>query len=103
MFFSKPSEIVAARKAGEFTIRSTAVASGIVVSRSKTIEAAFAWLFSQDNPVDEPLYWFWGDTERVSYPLGNFSASGATSELPGRGGLDPNVGVDLTYHYSDTS
>ena len=43
------------------------------------------------------IYWFWGDTDRVDYPLGNFGASGATSELPGRGGLDPSVGVDLTY------
>ncbi len=43
------------------------------------------------------IYWFWGDTDRAGYPLGNFGASGATSELPGRGGLDPGVGVDLTY------
>ncbi|PYK07925.1 MAG: hypothetical protein DME65_15330, partial [Verrucomicrobia bacterium] len=43
------------------------------------------------------IYWFWGDTERVSYPLGNFAASGATSDLPGPGGLDPSVGVDFTY------
>ena len=38
----------------------------------------------------------------MSYPLGNFSASGATSELPGRGGLDPSVGVDLTYFVNDS-
>lgn len=43
------------------------------------------------------LYWFWGDTTPAKYPLGNFHTSGATSELPGRGGLDPAVGVDLTY------
>jgi len=43
------------------------------------------------------LYWFWGDTDRPSYPLGNFSTSGATSELPWNGGLDPGVGVELTY------
>jgi hypothetical protein len=43
------------------------------------------------------IYWFWGDTDRPSYPLGNFATSGATSELPGKGGLDPAVGVDLTY------
>lgn len=43
------------------------------------------------------LYWFWGDTHRASYPLGNFHASGATSSLPSRGGLDPAVGVDLEY------
>jgi len=43
------------------------------------------------------IYWFWGDTSRESYPLGQFSMSGATSELPSKGGLDPNVGVDLEY------
>jgi hypothetical protein len=43
------------------------------------------------------LYWFWGDTDRLSYPLGNFSGTGATSEFPGKGGLDPSLGVNLTY------
>lgn len=43
------------------------------------------------------LYWFWGDTGRPAYPLGNFHMSGATSRLPGDGGLDPEVGVDLEY------
>lgn len=43
------------------------------------------------------LYWFWGDTDRVAYPLGNFRVTGATSKLPGQGGLDPDVGVDLDY------
>lgn len=43
------------------------------------------------------LYWFWGDTDRPSYPLGNFSTSGATSELPWEGGLDPSKGIELTY------
>jgi len=41
------------------------------------------------------LYWFWGDTNRPQYPLGNFYVTGATSRLPGKGGLDPAVGVDL--------
>jgi hypothetical protein len=43
------------------------------------------------------VYWFWGDTNRPGYPLGNFDASGAISSLPGKGGLDPEVGVDLRY------
>lgn len=43
------------------------------------------------------IYWFWGDTNRPSYPLGNFHAPGATSRLPSAGGLDPNTGVDLEY------
>ncbi len=43
------------------------------------------------------IYWFWGDTHRPAYPLGNFHVPGATSLLPDRGGLDPEVGVDLAY------
>jgi hypothetical protein len=48
-------------------------------------------------PYRGKLYWFWGDTDRPSYPLGLFQTSGATSLLPGKGGLDPDKGVDLTY------
>jgi hypothetical protein len=47
------------------------------------------------------VYWFWGDTNRLSYPLGQFSTSGAVSELPAKGGLDPAVGVNLTYFVDD--
>lgn len=47
-------------------------------------------------------YWFWGDTGRPSYPLGNFFTTGATSALPGKGALDPDVGVDLTYFVDET-
>jgi len=43
------------------------------------------------------ILWFWGDTLRPAYPLGNFSMPGATSPLPAKGGLDPEVGIDLTY------
>jgi len=48
----------------------------------------------QVAPYRGKLCWFWGDTNRPKYPLGQFQTSGATSELPG---LDPGVGVDLTY------
>ena len=43
------------------------------------------------------LHWFWGDTARLRYPLGHFWMAGATSELPGQGGLDPDRGVELRY------
>ena len=43
------------------------------------------------------LYWFWGDTNRPKYPLGNYQVPGATSRLPTDGGLDPAVGVNLEY------
>jgi hypothetical protein len=58
-------------------------------------------VMGQDTVVAVPyrgkIYWFWGDTERPSYPLGNFAASGATSQRPDRGGLSPDVGVDFEY------
>jgi hypothetical protein len=41
------------------------------------------------------LYWFYGDTSRLSYGLGNFAMSGATSELPNQ--IDPSVGFNLHY------
>ena len=45
------------------------------------------------------IHWFWGDTNKASYPLGNFSTTGATSEMlaPAGTGLDPNKGVNLRY------
>jgi hypothetical protein len=48
------------------------------------------------------VYWFFGDTSKVSFPLGNFAESGAVSELPSHGGLDPSLGVDLKYFVDDT-
>jgi hypothetical protein len=41
------------------------------------------------------IHWFWGDTNRLSYALGNFSTSGATSLPPSK--IDPARGFDLTY------
>ncbi len=43
------------------------------------------------------IYWFWGDTGVPRFPLGVFKGTAATSELPSRGGLDPNIGVAYTY------
>ena len=51
----------------------------------------------QAAPYRGKIYWFWGDTAREDYPLGHFATAGATSRLPAAGGLDPGVGVDLTY------
>lgn len=48
------------------------------------------------------LFWMWGDTARPSYPLGNFAMSGAVSDLPERGGLDPAFGVDLDYFVDES-
>jgi hypothetical protein len=58
-------------------------------------------VLGQDSVVNgvcnSTLYWFWGDTNRPAYPLGNFHVPGATSKLSSQGGLDPDVGVDLDY------
>jgi len=42
------------------------------------------------------IYWFWGDTNFQGGGF-NFRTSGATSLLPGQGGLDPSLGVNLNY------
>ncbi|MFQ5733809.1 MAG: hypothetical protein ACE5KM_17870 [Planctomycetaceae bacterium] len=65
-----------------------------------------ARVFGQDSVVNTVyngrIYWFWGDTNRPSYPLGNFHVPGATSRLPAQGGLDPDRGVDLNYFVDKT-
>jgi hypothetical protein len=64
-----------------------------------------AQVFGSDSVVNAvyrgKVYWFWGDTQRPAYPLGNFHVPGATSELSSKGGLDPDVGVDLIYWLDD--
>lgn len=58
-------------------------------------------VLGQDSVVNAlyrgKLWWFWGDTNRAAYPLGQFAVSGATSRLPADGGLRPEVGIDLDY------
>ncbi len=78
-------------------------------------------LTGQKSPIEKPLlnagvlgsdsvltavfrgkvHWFWGDTNRSRYPLGNYHTTGATSLLPDEGGLDPAVGVNLQYFTGD--
>jgi len=47
------------------------------------------------------VFTIWGDTNRLSYVLGNFHGTAATSLLPSQGGLSPNLGVDYTYFVGD--
>jgi hypothetical protein len=47
--------------------------------------------------LGDRVYWFYGDTNRLAYPLGQFRTSGAVSRLPSAGGLSPDEGVDLEY------
>jgi hypothetical protein len=49
-------------------------------------------------------YFFWGDTNKLAYPLGNFSTTGAVAPLPGaKGGVDPSVGIPLRYFVDEKS
>lgn len=48
-------------------------------------------------PYKGKIFWLWGDTDKPSFPLGNFFTSSATSLPPGKGGLDAAKGIDLTY------
>lgn len=43
------------------------------------------------------IFWLWGDTMRLSYPLGNFRTACAWSDLPAHGGLPPAQGVNFHY------
>ncbi len=60
-----------------------------------------AKVFGSDSVVNAvyrgKLRWFWGDTNRPGYPLGNFHTPGAGPLLPDDGGLDPDKGVNLDY------
>ena len=53
----------------------------------------------QDTNISVPyggkLFWCYGDTFGLA--AFNFSVSCATSQLPGKGGLDPATGIELTY------
>jgi hypothetical protein len=40
------------------------------------------------------MMWFWGDTDRANFPLGNFHTTGAVATLP-KGGADQ--GIDFSY------
>jgi len=51
--------------------------------------------------IGDTIYWFWGDTNRSEYPLGNFHVPGARSKLPGNGGLDPHIGINLDYYLNE--
>jgi hypothetical protein len=43
------------------------------------------------------LFWIWGDTRQLNLPYGIFRSTGATSLMPDRPGVDPELGIDLRY------
>lgn len=90
------------RVTGEGIYRDTLLLGGRAPIAEPLLNAQVA---GQDTVMALPyrgkLHWFWGDTLRPKYPLGHFGTAGATSELPARSGLEPSVGVDLTYFTGD--
>ena len=91
------------RITGEGIYRDSLVVGESVPTRSPLFNGQ---VMGQDTvevtPYHGKIYWFWGDTSRSGYPLGNFHTSGATSLLPNAGGLNPSTGVDLNY-FTDAS
>ncbi len=78
-------------------------ADSVLVEEKTLLKAPVldARVFGSDSVLNAlyrgKIYWFWGDTNRPSYPLGLFNVPGAVSALPSKGGLDPEAGVDLDY------
>ncbi len=90
------------RVTGEGIYRDSVLTGDAVPIREPLLDGQ---VFGQDSVLTAvfqgKIYWFWGDTNRPDYPLGNLHVPGATSDLPGRGGLEPEQGVDLTYFVDD--
>lgn len=59
-----------------------------------------AQVAGQDSVLAVPyrgkIRWFWGDTNRLAYPLGRFRTTGATTPLPGPD-LQPEVAINYDY------
>ena len=65
----------------------------------------FADVMGQDSVQVAPwkgrYFWIFGDTNRDSYPLGNFHSTAAWSDAPDKGGLDPDHGIHFEYVTDD--
>jgi hypothetical protein len=86
------------RITGEGIYRDTVLAGEKPPTEKPLLNARLFGCDSVQNAVYQgKLFWIWGDTSQDAYPLGNFHSTGATSELPGKGGLDPAKGVNLRF------
>jgi hypothetical protein len=89
------------RVTGEGIYRDT-----ILLGRTPPIDVPLlnAQVTGQDSVLNAiyrgKLYWFYGDTMRASFILGNYSTTGATTPLPEK--LDPSVGFELHYFTADS-
>jgi hypothetical protein len=69
------------------------------LSISEPPDAAIAGLDSaQAVAYRGELFWIFGDARILASPVGSFRSHAARSELPGRGGLEPDVGVALRFY-----
>ncbi|MBI1321852.1 hypothetical protein GC170_01500 [bacterium] len=48
-------------------------------------------------PYRGELHWLWGDTSRLSYPLGNFHVPSARTPMPGQESWNPSHDIPLNY------
>jgi hypothetical protein len=55
----------------------------------------------QAVPYKGEIYWFWGDTLRMNYPLGLFRTAGAKTAVPSAP-FDPAVGIAFDYFVDKT-
>jgi hypothetical protein len=49
------------------------------------------------TPYRGELHWFWGDTNRLAYPLGNFHMPSARTPMPGPSAWAPDQDIPLRY------
>jgi hypothetical protein len=83
-----------------FGVYADSVALGISAPTSRPI--LNAGVVGQDSVLSvqygERAFWFWGDTNKLGSPLGNFFSTGATSCLLSNAScMHPDAGVDLEY------
>lgn len=91
------------RLTGEGIYRDTLLLGRPAPIKNPVLNAEVTGCDSVQNAVYQGrLFWMWGDTGQLRYPLGGFQMTGATSALPGKGGLDPSRGVDLEYFTGST-
>ena len=79
---------------GYFPPKELSVLSGMVVGQDSVQAALF----------QKRVHWFWGDTNRLRYPLGLYRMAGATTPLPkeGQPAFDPSGGIPFEYFVDKT-
>lgn len=87
------------RITGQGLYRDTVLLGGTAPIREPILNAS---VLGQDSALTAlwqgQLFWIWGDTTHPRHPLGgSFKACAGTSRLPGRGGLDPDTGLQIDY------